>query len=80
MTVSVLLFASYADALGGDRLLIDLPADASVRDLLERVRGLPGGERLPPAPIVAINRDYATAHHRLRPGDEVALIPPVAGG
>jgi molybdopterin converting factor small subunit len=80
MTVAVLLFASYADALGGDRIMLDLPAGASVRDLLDRVRGLPGADRLPPAPIVAVNQHYATAQQRLTSGDEVALIPPVAGG
>jgi molybdopterin converting factor subunit 1 len=80
MTVAVLLFASYADALGGDRITLDLPAGASVRDLLEHVRGLPGADRLPPGPIVAVNQHYATAQQRLTPGDEVALIPPVAGG
>ena len=80
MTVAVLLFASYADVLGGDRIMLDLPAGASVHDLLDRVRSLPGAERLPPTPLVAVNQRYATAQHRLTPGDEVALIPPVAGG
>jgi molybdopterin converting factor small subunit len=79
MTVAVLLFASYADVLG-DRITLDLPVGASVRDLLDRVRSLPGAERLPPTPAVAVNQQYATAQQRLTPGDEVALIPPVAGG
>jgi molybdopterin converting factor small subunit len=48
--------------------------------LLDRVSRLPGADRLPPAPVVAVNQQYATAHQRLTPGDEVALIPPVAGG
>jgi molybdopterin converting factor subunit 1 len=80
MTVAVLLFASYADAFGGDRLTLELPRGASVRDLLDHVRALPGAERLAPVPMVAVNQHYATLHQRLTPGDEVALIPPVAGG
>jgi molybdopterin converting factor small subunit len=80
MTVAVLLFASYADVLGGDRITLDLPAGASVRDLLDHVRALPGAERLPPMPIVAVNQQYAGPQQRLALGDEVALIPPVAGG
>jgi molybdopterin converting factor subunit 1 len=80
MTVAVLLFASYADVLGGDRLTVDLPSGASVRDVLDHIRTLPGAERLPPAPMVAVNQQYATARHRLTAGDEVAIIPPVAGG
>jgi len=80
MTVAVLLFASYADALGHDRIALDLPAGASVRDLIEHIRRLPGAERLPPAPLVAVNQEYASVQHRLTAGDEVAIIPPVAGG
>jgi molybdopterin converting factor small subunit len=30
--------------------------------------------------VVAVNMDYAPAATALRDGDEVALIPPVAGG
>jgi molybdopterin converting factor small subunit len=80
MTVAVLLFASYADVLGGDRITVDLPAGASVRDLLERIHTLPGAERLPPTPVVAVNQEYAGPRQRLAVGDEIALIPPVAGG
>jgi molybdopterin converting factor subunit 1 len=80
MNVALLLFASYADVLGGHRMTLELPAGASVRDLLDHVRTLPGADRLPPMPVVAVNQQYATAQHRLTTGDEVALIPPVAGG
>jgi molybdopterin converting factor subunit 1 len=80
MTVDVLLFASYADALGGDRLTLELPVGSSVRELLDHVRRLPGADRLPPSPVVAVNHEYATAAQRLSAGDEIAIIPPVAGG
>jgi molybdopterin converting factor subunit 1 len=80
MTVAVLLFASYADALGRERLTVELPSGASVRDVIDHVRRLPGAERLPPAPLVAVNREYATAQQQLTGGEEVAIIPPVAGG
>ena len=36
--------------------------------------------RLPAEPAVAVNRTYAMHDERLRAGDEVAFIPPVAGG
>ena len=29
---------------------------------------------------VAVNREYVTYDHRVKPGDEVALFPPVTGG
>ena len=76
----VLLFASYADALGAPAIDLDLPAGATVRDLVHAVRALPGAASLPPQPLVAVNLAYARADRVLDPHDEVALIPPVAGG
>jgi molybdopterin converting factor subunit 1 len=80
MTVTVLLFASYADALGAASLDVELPRDATVADLVAAVRARPGAERLPAAPLVAVNLQYAAGDRVVQHGDEVALIPPVAGG
>jgi molybdopterin converting factor subunit 1 len=80
MTVTALLFASYAEALGADRLDLSLEGDSSVREVIERLRAMPGGGALPVAPLVAVNQTYATADQRVVSGDEVAVIPPVAGG
>jgi len=80
MQVGVLLFASYADAIGARTLRVTLPHGARVQDALEYVRGLPGAERLPPAPLIAVNAEYAPLDRALAAGDEVAFIPPVAGG
>jgi molybdopterin synthase sulfur carrier subunit len=78
MTHTVLLFASYADAFGPS-LELDLPADATVATLLERLAALRSGRPLPSA-MVAVNQRYARGDQRLAPGDEIAVIPPVAGG
>ena len=80
MTVTLLLFASYADALGASSLDMELASESTVGDLLSTIRSRPGAERLPPSPLVAVNQVYATLDSVVRPGDEVALIPPVAGG
>ena len=80
MQVEVLLFASYADAFRAPRLAVTLSEGATVRDLLAHVRDLAAGFSLPPAPLVALNQCYAAAHEVIHFGDEVALIPPVAGG
>ena len=80
MTVTVLLFASYADAIGNAELALTLPPGSTVGDALEHVGRLPGAERVPPAPLVAVNERYAPLDQRLAQGDEIALIPPVAGG
>ena len=80
MTVTVLLFASYADALGSASLDVQLPARATVSDLLGAIAQLPGAGKLPPRPLVAVNHRYAAPGLLLEAGDEIAIIPPVAGG
>ncbi len=80
MTVTALLFASYAEALGSDRVELTLAGDTTVRDVVERLRAMPGGASLPTTPLVAVNLTYAGADQRVESGDEVAIIPPVAGG
>jgi molybdopterin converting factor small subunit len=80
MTVTVLLFASYADALGKSSMQLDVAPGSTVRDVLGALAAMPGGDRLPPRPLVAINEEYASATTELHGGEEVAVIPPVAGG
>ena len=75
----VLLFASYADALGAPSVSVTLPDRATAADALAAVRSLAAGVALPPA-MIAVNQAYAPAGTPLAAGDEVAIIPPVAGG
>lgn len=78
MTISVLLFASWADALGST-VEIELPEGATVADLLGKLRKM-AGDKVLPRPMVAVNHDYAAPGTVISPSDEIALIPPVAGG
>jgi len=80
MTVTALLFASYAEALGSSSIELPLAPGDSVGDALARLRAMPGGDRVPPAPLVAVNLVYRRPDHVLAAGDELAVIPPVAGG
>jgi molybdopterin converting factor small subunit len=80
MSVTVLLFASYADALGASSLRMDLEEGSRVSSLLDRLRERAGAQALPPEPLVAVNERYARIDHMLCAGDTVAVIPPVAGG
>ena len=80
MTVRVLLFASYADAVGAPEIALDLPEGARVRDVLAGVRQLVAGKRVPDRPMVAVNERYADLDQQVSSSDEVAIIPPVAGG
>lgn len=80
LPVTALLFASYAESFGASSIEVCLSRGASVADLVSAIRSMPGAERLPPRPMVAVNQRYASYEQILHPGDEVAVIPPVAGG
>ena len=80
MTVRVLLFASYADALGRSELTLDIGDGSVVGDIVSRIREMAGGRVLPPSPLTALNQSYASSSTIVKSGDEVAIIPPVAGG
>jgi molybdopterin converting factor subunit 1 len=80
MTVTVLLFASYAEKLGASSIPLELGQGATVGDVLTSLQRLPGASRLPTEPLVAVNERYARRDQVLAAGDEVAIIPPVAGG
>ena len=78
--VTVQLFASYAESFGGQTLQVPLGAESTVGDLIQTIRSLPGSDILPDSPRVAVNRKFAPFHQLISSGDEIALIPPVAGG
>jgi molybdopterin synthase catalytic subunit len=76
MQVSVRLFAGLRERAGRDVVELDLADGALVRDALARLDDVVDGV----AVVMAVNQEYADADMPLRPGDEVALIPPVSGG
>jgi molybdopterin converting factor subunit 1 len=83
MTISVrtLFFAAYRDAVGSREVAVELGEGATVGDLVAELRGRGSPfDALPAEPAVAVNRSYAPLSERLGAGDEVAFIPPVAGG
>jgi molybdopterin converting factor subunit 1 len=81
VSVRILFFAAYRELLGRSEFQVELPDGAAVVDLVDglRSRGAPF-DSLPARPTVAVNRVYAPLSAPLGPGDEVAFIPPVAGG
>ena len=80
VTVQVLLFARFAELLGAERLALELPRPASLQAVLDRLLAMPGGAGLPPRPLLARNRAQASPETQLEDGDEVAVLPPLAGG
>jgi len=79
-SIRVLLFARYAELLGADHVDLAVAEPVTVGNVLDRVRTLPGGSALPRAMLCAVNLHQATHSDLVSPGDEVALLPPLAGG
>ncbi len=80
MRIRTLLFASYRDLAGTDSLELELPSGSTARDLVARLRSRAGLERIPAEPALAVNHVHSPLSTGLTDGDEVALLPPVAGG
>ena len=81
MRVRVRLFARYREALGRERLEVDLPEGGTVEAAWSAI-----ADRHPelapyrPFTLFAVGQDYVSSDHRLRPDDELFLFPPVSGG
>jgi molybdopterin converting factor small subunit len=78
MDVTVRVFAAFADVLGTSERIISVAEPATVGALRSAVAAL--SPALPPRPLIAVNLQYADDDLVLRPTDEIAVIPPVAGG
>jgi molybdopterin converting factor subunit 1 len=76
----LLLFAMLRDEVG-ETYRVDLPEGSRVADLRRALRGAhPAFARLGDRCLVAVNETYARDEDPLRERDEVAILPPVAGG
>lgn len=80
MRIRALFFATYRELAGAEALEIELPSGATAADLVARLRQRGRLAALPSEPALAVNEEYAPLTTGLSDGDEVALLPPVAGG
>jgi molybdopterin converting factor subunit 1 len=81
MRVTVRLFASHREAAGVSIVSIELPAGARAVDAFAACRQARPGLPAPVAGVAfAVNREFAAPDALLADGDEVAVLPPVAGG
>ena len=81
MDLVVKFFATYREITGLSEARLEMPLDATVAALLDRLFGIyPSLAAHRQTMIVAVNQQFAEPESVLRPGDEVALLPPVSGG
>ena len=78
--IRVHLFARYAELLGVDHIDLPLQGLATAGDVVARIRDLPGGRSIGSGALVAVNLRQVSLQAPVGAGDEVALLPPLAGG
>jgi molybdopterin converting factor subunit 1 len=81
MSIRVLYFASFRDVAGRDSEERGIASGTRVADLWRAlVSEMPALARTGSMPPAAVNSEYTAAETLLSDGDEVAFLPPVAGG
>lgn len=79
--VRVRFFARYAELVGREELELYLPLPATVADVVRRAKDqLPAARQIPDHPLAALNLQHVRLDAAVKDGDEVALLPPLAGG
>lgn len=81
LTIRLRYLARYAELLGveSEELAFDRPP--TVGEVVAAVKARhPAAAQLPPKPLCAVNFRQALWGDSVAAGDEVALLPPVAGG
>jgi molybdopterin synthase sulfur carrier subunit len=80
-TIHVRFFARYAESVGREEAVLAVALPATVGDVVRRVRAeLPGGRAIPERPLAALNLTHVKLDASVQDGDEVAFLPPLAGG
>lgn len=81
MEVQVKFFATLRDVVGAKEMGIEIPEGTTVAMLLDHLASkFPAIDAHRPTLLTAVNLEFEGSSHRLRQGDEVALMPPVSGG
>lgn len=78
--VHVRLFGVHRESAGAPVVEVELAPGSTVRDLRSALARHPAMARPLGRVAVAVNRRYASEEEVIAGGDEIALIPPVAGG
>ena len=81
MKATVKLFAAARDLAGGEQIIVELLAGATVGDLREQMRQqCPALASLLAHAMFAVDATYTTDETCVPANAEIACIPPVSGG
>jgi len=81
MKVRVRLFAVARELAGAETIEVDAPLGTTIADLRTLIaEAFPELGAALPRILMAVDSEYASSQTVVRPGAEVACIPPVSGG
>ena len=81
MKIHVHFYAQLRDLAGTREQELDLPEGATVRDLLNEIYAQQPSLRAHDKSIlVGVGVEFADRDYKLKPGEEISIMPPVQGG
>jgi molybdopterin converting factor small subunit len=81
MTVRVQFFAQLRDVSGTPELQIELDEHSSIGDLLDRIYQQKPALRVhDQSTLIGVGVEFVGRDYIVRPGDTIAVMPPVQGG
>ena len=81
MKVRVQFYAQLRDLVGSRDAELELPEDATVRELLEKIyEQKPALRAHDKSILVGAGLEFVDRNYKLNPGEEIAIMPPVQGG
>lgn len=81
MKVRVQFYAQLRDLIGSREMDVDLPEEATVGDLLDQI--YTQQPKLRPHDkgiLIGAGVEFVDRNYKLKPGDEISIMPPVQGG
>ena len=79
--VTISFFAAIRERIGTPSIEFESGQSVNVSQLIERlIAAYPDLEEFQSIMLVAVNDTYAKPETPVKPGDSVALFPPVSGG
>ena len=81
MKVRAQFYAQLREVVGNHELEVELPQDATVRELLEKVYAQkPSLREHDKSILVGVGLEFVDRNYKLNSGEEIAIMPPVQGG
>jgi molybdopterin converting factor small subunit len=81
MKIQVQFFAQLRDLAGAAGLDVDLAEGSTITEVLEQIyRQKPALRAHDKSALIGVGVDFVDRDYVVKPGEEIALMPPVQGG